>query len=169
MKKLLFKQIEQKIYNIIHEQLVKIIQPTMVIREVKDINLQLVKKLKSEYGIGGIILDVDDTLRKQMMKIPDCNKQWIEFMKKEFKVIVLSNGYDGKVSEFCDEKDVPYISFAKKPLKKQFLYACEKMGLYPENILVIGNDIVCDIYGGNRCGMLTAIIDDVNCQNEFLR
>lgn len=169
MKKTIFEYIEQKIYSIIHKQLVKLVEPSMILQEVKDINLEFVKKLKSEYGIGGIILDVDDTLRKELMIIPSCNKQWIEFMKKEFRVIILSNGYDGKVSEFCDEKNIPYISFAKKPLKKQFLYACDRMGLYPENVLVIGNDVICDIYGGNRCGMFTAIINDVNSENEFLR
>ena len=169
MSKTIIGQIEQKIYNVIHRQLIKAISPDIKIKDVKDIDLKFVKKIKSEYGIGGIILDVDDTIRKDMMRIPDCNKKWIEFMKKEFRVIILSNGYDKKIENFANEKNITYISFAKKPSKKNFLLACEHMGLYPENVLVIGNDIICDIYGGSKCGMITTIVDGVNRETEYER
>jgi len=160
--KSIFKIIEQKIYNSINNQLKKVIKPNITLKKVADIDLYLIKKLKTEYGIGGIIVDVDETLRKDMMQIPDCNKQWIEFMKSEFKVIILSNGYDGKVKKFANDRGIDYMSFAKKPLSKGMKTACAKMGLEPENVLVIGDDIVTDIYGGNRCGMLTAIVEDVD-------
>lgn len=163
------EMIEQKVYNIIDNKLKKIIKPSFSFNEVKDINLEIVKKLKKEYGIGGIILDVDETLRKDMMTIPDCNKQWVEFMKKEFKVIILSNGVDKNIREYANRSGIEYISFAKKPLRKGFFSACDVMGLEPENVLVIGNDIICDIYGGNRSGMLTALINDVNSKKQFER
>ena len=163
------EMIEQKIYNVIDNKLKKIIKPSFSFSEVKDINLEIVKKLKKEYGIGSIILDVDETLRKDMMNIPDCNKEWIEFMKKEFKIIILSNGVDKKIKEYAKKSGIGYISFAKKPLRRGFFSACEIMGLYPENVLVIGNDIICDIYGGNRSGMFTALINKVNENAEFER
>lgn len=162
--KSILELIEQKIYNSINNQLKKVIKPTIKLKKVTDIDLYLVKKLKTEHGIGGIILDVDETLRKDMMQIPDCNKQWIEFMKQEFKVVILSNGYDGKIKKFANDRGIDYISFAKKPLSKGMKTACTKMGLEPENVLVIGDDIITDIYGGNRCGMLTAIVEDVDCE-----
>lgn len=165
--KSLIRLVEQKIYNVINNQLRKHIKPSMSFKEVKQIDLELVKKLKSEYGIGGIILDVDETIRKDMMDVPDCNKKWIEFMKREFKIIILSNGYDGSVKEFANENGIEYIGFAKKPLKKGFLKACKKMGLEPESVLVIGDDIICDIYGGNRQGMFTAIVDSVKHDNTM--
>lgn len=73
--KLIVQLIEQKIYNVISNRLRKYIKPNLTLKEVNDIDLELLKKLKSIYGIGGIILDVDETLRKDMMKIPDCNKE----------------------------------------------------------------------------------------------
>lgn len=169
MNKTIIEKIEKKIYNVIHRQLIKAIPPDIILKDVKDIDLEFVKKLKSQYGIGGIILDVDDTVRKSLMKLPDCNKKWIRFMKKEFRVIILSNGYDSKIKCFANEKNIPYIYFAKKPSKKNFLYACEEMGLFPENVMVIGNDIICDIYGGSKCGMITAIVDSVNSETEYER
>ena len=75
MRKKLIEEIEKKIYSIVHETLEKIIGPDFVIDNVKDINLEFVMRLKS-YGIGGIILDVDDTIRRDMMKydIPDMDR-----------------------------------------------------------------------------------------------
>lgn len=96
-----------------------------------------------------------------MMKIPDCNQEWIKYMKQEFKVLILSNGYDNSVKDFADENGVEYIGFAKKPLKKYFLDACDRMGLNPENVLVIGDNIINDIHGANKCGMISAIVDRV--------
>ncbi len=166
-EKLILQLIEQKIYNVISNRLRKYIKPNLALKEVNDIDLELLKKLKSTYGIGGIILDVDETIRKDMMKIPDCNKEWIKYMKQEFKVLILSNGYDNSVKSFANENGIEYIGFAKKPLKKYFLDACDRMGLNPENVLVIGDDIINDIYGANKCGMISAIVDSVR-DNETI-
>ena len=166
-EKLILQLIEQKIYNVISNRLRKYIKPNLALKEVNDIDLELLKKLKSTYGIGGIILDVDETIRKDMMKIPDCNKEWIKYMKQEFKVLILSNGYDNSVKSFANENGIEYIGFAKKPLKKNFLDACDRMGLNPENVLVIGDDIINDIYGANKCGMISAIVDSVR-DNETI-
>lgn len=160
-ERLIMQLLEQKIYNAITNRLIRFIKPNLTLKQVNDIDLELVKKLKSVYGIGGIILDVDETLRKDMRDIPNCNKKWIEFMKQEFKVIILSNGYDNSVKGFANEKGIEYIGFAKKPLKKYFLESCDRMGLEPENVLVIGDNIVNDIYGAKKCGMRTATVHDV--------
>ena len=161
--------IEQKIYGLIDRQLRKFIKPDFTLDEVKDVNYKLARKLKSKYGIGGIILDVDDTVRKNMMSIPDCNKDWIDFMKREFKVVILTNGCDKRVGQYANRKEIPYIQFAKKPLKHGFHQACNMMGLDPENVLVIGNDIICDILGGKLAGTYTAIVSNVNTHNKFER
>ena len=45
----------------------------------------------------------------------------------------------------------------------------KKINLKNKNVLVIGDDIICDIYGGNRCGMITAIVKDVVDRDDFER
>lgn len=48
-----------------------------------------------------------------------------------------------------------------KPLKRNFLKACEKMGVSPEHVLMVGDNLFDDIYGGKRNNMKTALITDV--------
>ena len=161
--------VENKIYSIIDQILMHHIKPNIKLNQVSDLNLELVKKLKSEYGIGGLILDIDDTLRKDIKPIPKCNQEWVKYMKQEFKVMIVSNGFDKKIKSFANENGIEYIGFCRKPRKKYFLNAANKMGLDPENILVIGDDIICDVYGGNKCGMITALVNNVVDKDDYER
>ena len=58
----------------------------------------------------------------------------------------------------------PDILFYHKPFKKNFMKACEKMGIEPEKTLVIGDSLWCDIFGGKRNQMKTALVKDVEEQ-----
>ena len=148
-----------KIFNYI---LSKIVKADIEVGKVSEIDEEKIKVLKERYKIEGIILDVDETLRKDMADIPKCNKEWIEKLKQNFKIIVVSNGIDKNVEEFLNKKDITYIGFAFKPLKKNFIKACEKMNIKPENVLVIGDSLYEDIYGGKRNKMKTAIVKEVD-------
>ena len=161
--------VENKIYSIIDQILMNYIKPNIKLNQVSDIDLELLKKLKSQYGIGGLILDIDNTLRKDSKPIPKCNQEWVKYMKQEFKVMIVSNGFDKKVKGFANENGIEYIGFCRKPRKKYFLNAAEKMGLNPENVLVIGDDIICDVYGGNRSGMITAMVNNVVDKDDYER
>ena len=153
--------IVDKIFSATNYVLSKIIKPDISIKNVEQLNEEEIAKIKERYGIEGVILDVDDTLRKDMNNIPRCNQEWIENLRNQFKVIVVSNGFDKKIEQFLKERNIDYIGFANKPLKKNFIKACEKMDIEPERVLVIGDSLFSDIYGGKRNNMKTVHIKDV--------
>lgn len=153
--------IVEKIFSATNYVLSKIIKPDINLQKVGELNTEEISKIKDIYGIEGVILDVDNTLRKNMKDIPKCNQEWIEQLRSQLKVIVVSNGIDKKVEQFLKEKDIEYIGFANKPLKKNFLKACEKMNIEPEEVLVIGDGLFSDIYGGKRNNMKTALVNQV--------
>ena len=131
------------------------------LNKVNELDIQAIEKMKQQYGIEAIILDVDDTLRKEMKDIPKCNKEWIEGLKGKIKIMIVSNGVDKDIEKYFKENGIDYIGFACKPLKKNFLKACEKMNVKPENVLAIGNSLFDDIYGGKRNKMKTALVKEV--------
>ena len=152
--------LEDKIIMIINYFLKKIIKPDITINKIGDLTLADIKHFKSQ-GIKGVILDVDSTLRKYRKKIPKCNKEWIDILKEELNIIVVSNGFDKNIEYFFESKGIYYISLAHKPLRKSFEQACNKLSLKPEEMLVIGDDLFADIYGGNRNNMTTIRVKDV--------
>ena len=120
------KLIGDKILDLVHYVLSKFIKPDITLEKVNQLDSNTIDKLKQQYGIEGIILDVDETLRKEMKDIPECNKKWIKSLKGKLKVIIVSNGKDQKIEQYFKEIGIDYIGFAHKPLKKNLLKACEK-------------------------------------------
>lgn len=153
--------VAEKLCDLVHYALSKIIKPDMTLNKVNELDIQAIEKLKQQYGIEAIILDVDDTLRKEMKEIPKCNKEWIEGLKGKIKIMIVSNGVDKDIEKYFKENGIDYIGFACKPLKKNFLKACEKMNVNPESVLMVGDSLFDDIYGGKRNNMKTALVKEV--------
>lgn len=165
-RKSIDEMIANKIYEAVNYVLSKKIKPDIKLEDVTEIDLDKITELKEKYGIEGIILDVDDTLRKDMKSIPKCNEKWLDSIKEQLKVIVVSNGLDKNMDEFFKLKDIEYIGFAYKPFKKNFIKACEKMEIEPQNVLVVGDSLIDDIYGGRRNDMKTALVKTVKEDEE---
>ena len=153
--------VADKILDLIHYIMSKLIKPDMTIEKVTQLNVEEIEKLKQRYGIEGIIIDVDETLRKEMREIPKCNKDWIRELKGKIKIVILSNGIDNKIEKYFKEEEIEYIEFAHKPLKKNFQKACKKMNVKPDKVLVIGDSLLDDIYGGKRNNMKTVLVKKV--------
>ncbi len=159
--KTLDELVADKILDLVHYVLSKFIKPDITLNKVNELDVQAIEKLRQQYGIEAVILDVDDTLRKDMKDVPKCNKEWIEGLKGKIKIMIVSNGVDKDIEKYFKENGIDYIGFACKPLKKNFLKACEKMNVKPENVLAIGNSLFDDIYGGKRNNMKTALVKEV--------
>ena len=150
-----------KICELINYVLSKIIKPDIEIDKVRELDGEMIARLKQEYGIEGIILDVDKTLRKDMKNIPKCNQEWIENLKGQLKIIILSNGIDKDIDNFFKERGIDYIGFTNKPLKKNFIKACKMMNVEPDKVLVVGDSLFSDIHGGKRNCMKTVLVRDM--------
>lgn len=153
--------IVNKILDLIDFTLSKFIKADMNIKNVREITEEVILKLKNEEQIEGIIIDVDETLRKDMNNIPKCNREWLEMVAKHLKIIILSNGKDDKIEEFFETRGINYIYLAHKPLKKNFLRACEKISVDPKKVVVVGDGIFQDIHGGNKNNMKTIQVHEV--------
>lgn len=151
-----------KLLDLAHWVLSKMVKPDLTFDKVLDINEKVIEDLKKKYEIEGIIIDVDETLRKEMRSIPACNKDWIKSLQGKFKILILSNGMDKEVEDYFKKQGIDYVGFARKPLKRNFKKACNKMGLRPEQVLVIGDSLFDDVYGGKRNNMWTGLIKGVD-------
>ena len=120
-----------------------ILYPNRYIEKVTDIDV----KFLEENSIKGLILDVDNTLIDFELKILEGSKDWINNLKENnFKLCILSNTNKiEKVKMVAKELDIPYINFAKKPFKKGFKRGAELLNLQPNQIAVVGDQIMTDV------------------------
>ena len=164
------QKLEDLVYDIITEViyyfLVKRIKPDMKIENVTELTEEMIITIKQKLQIEGVIIDVDETLRKDMKVIPKCNQEWLEMVMKHLKVVALSNGRDNKIKDYCEKQGITYISNAWKPLSFGFKKACKTIDTEPEKVLVIGDQLIDDIYGGKRNKMKTIEVRDVKEDEE---
>lgn len=118
-------------------------------------------------GIKGIITDLDNTLVE--WDRPEATPkviEWFENMKKhDIKVTIVSNNNEKRVKSFSTPLNISFIHRAKKPMPNAFHRAAEQMGLTKEDIVVIGDQLLTDVLGGNRSGFHTILVIPV-AQND---
>jgi HAD superfamily phosphatase (TIGR01668 family) len=133
--------------------------PKFYYKAIYQINFSALRDM----GIRGIIVDLDNTLVPH--NHPHVSPQlaeWIAEVKKQgFQLIIVSNNNSSRVEKFGALAELLFISAANKPLKSGLLKAAREMMLPPNEVAVIGDQIFTDIWGGNRCGMTTVLVDPV--------
>lgn len=91
--------------------------------------LEVTPEFCERNNIKGLILDIDNTLIDIDKKMLTGAKEWHEsIVKAGIKTIIVSNTNKlEKVSKVANDLQIDFIYFAKKPSKKGFLKAKEKL------------------------------------------
>lgn len=120
-------------------------------------------------GIKGIITDLDNTLVE--WDRPNATPKlisWFKDMQNEgIKVTIVSNNNEQRVKDFSDPLAIPFIFEARKPLIRAFKRAQKIMKLKPEEVVVIGDQLLTDVLGGNRSGLHTILVVPVAQTDGF--
>lgn len=122
-----------------------------------------------EKGIKGIITDLDNTLVEwdRAEATPEII-EWVRKMEQAgLKVTILSNNNELRVKAFCDPLGTPFIFDARKPLRRSFKKALALMGLKREEVVMVGDQLMTDVLGGNRFGVHTILVVPVASSDGF--
>jgi len=130
--------------------------PNMYQKTIQDINYKKLKKL----GIKCLIFDLDNTIALiDQHLITDDTKKFLTSLKKDFRVVIISNNITSRVKRYADILECDFVANASKPLAKGYKKISKKYNLNKDEMCMIGDQIVTDIYGGNRFGMFTILVD----------
>ncbi|MCQ6273603.1 YqeG family HAD IIIA-type phosphatase [Bacillus sp. V3B] len=130
--------------------------PNQHVKSILDID----PKDLQEKGIKGIITDLDNTLVEwdRPQATPRVIK-WFEEMKKHhIKITIVSNNNETRVKAFSDPLNIAFIYRARKPLSHAFHKAAKQMNVKKEETVVIGDQLLTDVLGGNRGGFQTILV-----------
>ncbi len=139
--------------------------PDQFVKNIFEITPELLK----EKGVKGIITDLDNTLVEwdRPLATPKII-EWFEDMKKNnIKVTIVSNNKEGRVKSFSDPLNIPFIFAARKPMGKAFNRALMQMELRKAEAVVIGDQLLTDVLGGNRSGFHTILVVPVAQTDGF--
>ncbi|WP_373892874.1 YqeG family HAD IIIA-type phosphatase [Virgibacillus natechei] len=130
--------------------------PNEHVKRVFDIQPAFLK----EKGIKGIITDLDNTL--VAWDVSDATTEvidWFKLMKEhDIQVTIISNNKQERVKIFSEPLGTPFVYSARKPLSRAFKTVAKQMGLKKEEVLVVGDQVLTDVLGGNIAGFYTVLV-----------
>jgi HAD superfamily phosphatase (TIGR01668 family) len=135
---------------------------------VKDIFEIKADALKAK-GIKGIITDLDNTLVEwdRPFATPELIEWFQSMIDENITVTIVSNNNKARVEAFASPVNIPFIFRARKPMGNAFKQALKSMKLKSEEVVVIGDQLLTDVLGGNLLGLHTILVVPVTQSDGF--
>ena len=135
-------------------------KPDMYKKNIYDINYDKLKK----NGIKILVFDFDNTIVEAGNHvISDSLKKLFNKLKKDFEVFIISNTLNvAKIDKFANECGVSYVYDARKPSSKGFKQVERLEDVKKDNICMIGDQLITDIWGAKRMGFFCVLVEPIN-------
>ncbi len=124
-----------------------------------------------EKNIKAVLLDIDNTILDKRHNMVQGLEEWVKRLKEnKIKICILSNtNKKKKAQNLSDKLEVPFIYFAKKPLKFGFKKAKKILEIEDnKTIAVIGDQVLTDVFGANRCKMYSILVKPLKKEDIFV-
>lgn len=119
------------------------------------------KKLKHQ-GIKCLLFDLDNTLIPVNVDVPTKKvKELFASLEKDFKLIIISNSGKKRLIPFKEGLNIDVSASSHKPFKKKYLKIMNIYKFEYHEIAAIGDQLLTDIYGANRVGITSILVNPI--------
>lgn len=124
-------------------------------------------KLKQE-GIKGILFDIDNTLVPHGEPADEKVLELFQMLKQMgIQTCLISNNKEPRVKPFATLVNSPYLYDAHKPSIRNYIEAMKIMGTDKGSTIFVGDQLFTDIYGANRAGIPTILVEPIHPKEEI--
>ena len=143
----------------------EIFLPDKYYKNIYEINYRQLK----EDGIKCLLFDLDNTCVPYVDKEPTKKlKDLFDRLKgMGFKVIIFSNATKKRLEPFKNGLLVDCSFSSRKPSKRKFLKVLKMFGYDLSETAIIGDQLFTDIFGGNRVGIKTILVNPMSDKDLF--
>lgn len=144
--------------------MITLFRPQFVVAKIEDIDYTMLV----ERGVRGVMLDLDNTLAPwRIPQITDTVAAWGDRVREAgLKACILSNApRNAHVRPVAERLGVPWIANAAKPFARGFQRGMELLGTTPATTAMVGDQVLTDVFGGNRLGLFTILVEPL-CATE---
>ncbi len=119
-------------------------------------------------GYRGLIFDIDNTLVEHGA---DANEKVHELFGRlkqiGFQICLMSNNKMERVERFNNGLDVDYIYNARKPSRKSYLEAMNRIHTDKGNTIFVGDQLFTDVWGAKRIGITNYLVKPIDPKEEI--
>ncbi len=140
--------------------------PAESLNNLEDVDLEALHTA----GKRLVLLDVDNTLLPWKSEdIPLSTMDWINRGRSLGLVFcALSNTHNpARLERLCGQLGIDFIRDRAKPSRRMFLRALEKSGVGVEETVMVGDQLLTDVWGANRCGIDAVWVKPLH-EREFI-
>jgi HAD superfamily phosphatase (TIGR01668 family) len=143
----------------------KIFLPSMYVQSVHKIPYS---QLLAE-GIDVLLFDIDNTLAPfDVPDAPDEIRGLIKDLKGlGFRLCLLSNNGEPRVSRFAAGLNLPYVYRARKPLSYGVEKALAMLETDSGSAALVGDQLFSDIWCGRGAGLRTILVKPISSRDEL--
>lgn len=110
-------------------------------------------------GYEGLLFDVDNTLVPHGADpTPETDALFAELDRLGFRCLILSDNGPDRLRRFLKNVDADFIDNAGKPRKRGYREALRRLGLPPQKVVMIGDQVFTDVLGANRCRIPSILV-----------
>jgi len=134
--------------------------PRGVYPSVTDISPQAL----ADKGIRLVLADLDNTLApyKVIQPSPEVLAWKAALEEAGITLFLLSNSRKpGRAQRFAEQLGIPWQGHSGKPKRTGYLRAMERMGVGPEETVMVGDQIFTDTLGANRAGVTPLLVQPI--------
>ncbi|MDB9446932.1 YqeG family HAD IIIA-type phosphatase [Anabaena sp. CS-542/02] len=145
-----------------------LLQPNLIISGSV---LNLTPAIIQQYGLQGLVLDVDETLVPLKVGLASPELQdWVEQVRSSTQLCLVSNNLsESRIGGIARSLNLPYYLGAAKPSRRKIRAALMGMNLPAEKVGMVGDRLFTDVLAGNRLGMFTILVDPIIHPDVALR
>ena len=138
--------------------------PDIYQKNIYDIDYEKLSKM----GIKCLLFDLDNTLVPVNVDVPNKKlKELFILLEKNFKVIIVSNSNKKRLIPFKEGLNIDVAASARKPFKKKYLKIMNMYNLKEHEVAAIGDQLLTDIYGANKVGITSILINPIGEYEKF--
>lgn len=132
-------------------------RPTFYEKSVFAIPLPLLYQLGYRY----VFVDLDNTLAAYYETQPsELTKSFLQACDHAgLLVTITSNNTETRVQPFAQACGVPFLANLGKPFSRQILKFCEEKGYAKDRVMVIGDQLLTDVWFANRLGFASVFVE----------
>ena len=138
--------------------------PTYHIKSIYELSPKSLKNL----GVELLIVDLDNTLDNYKVPLPSENaiNKIKDFQNEGIEVIMVSNNYNERVTNYANALGIVNYSFAMKPSPKKINQIIKEKNIDRNKVAIIGDQIFTDIEAGNRAHIISFFVDPLTPSDQ---
>jgi HAD superfamily phosphatase (TIGR01668 family) len=141
--------------------------PDQFVEKLEDIDLDALW----DRGFRAILLDLDNTIAAwKSHDVPDAKAEWIKRATERFHVCIVSNTvHGGRARAIAARFGIGCVAkwlVGRKPSPRGIHEATRQAGFTTEQTVMIGDQVMTDVWAGRRAGVHTILVEPVSSR-EF--